>query len=214
MSLISKLADALFPLKLVCISCGKEAVVGDDELCDTCRGELERFVNAPPIKGIDGYTAGLIYRSSAARMIKRFKYSGMKYIAPYAAQYVSLPKEWEFDVIAPVPLYRKRLNERGFNQSSLIAKELCMIYNCTMDESLLKRVRDTEHQTRLTVSQRSENLAGAFSASDKCKGISVLIVDDVRTSGETLRACAAALRRKGCSKVYAATVCYANSKNV
>lgn len=208
-SFIGKLFDILFPEKLVCLSCGREAVVQNSGLCLDCEIGLERFISAPFIDKIDGYTAAYIYNDVSSMMVKKLKYSNAKYMAKPLAEALRIPAEWEINAVVPVPLHYKRLAKRGYNQSELIAKHLCERTGMRLDTSLLVRKKDTKQQTRMTVAGRKRNLKNAFIADKGCKGLKILLLDDVRTTGATLHECAAALKEAGCDKVYAVTVCFA-----
>lgn len=204
-----KLLDIVFPRGLACAACGREAVTGEDGLCEECSSGLEPFNAAPVIKGIDGFTAAYIYNDVSGAMVKRLKYNGARYLAKTLADALELPDEWHIDAAVPVPLYKKRLRQRGFNQSELIAKHLCERYSLPLDTTLLQRVLDTESQTMRTGSGRRAALRKAFLASETCRGLDLLLVDDVRTTGATLYECAAELKRKGAAHVYAVAVCFA-----
>ena len=203
------LLDMLYPRGLTCACCGREAIVDEDMLCEDCAGGTERFVSAPLIENVAGYTAGLNYNDVSGGMVKQLKYGGKTYLAPVLAGLVRVPKSWEIDAVTPVPLHPNRLRERGFNQSELIARELCKRYGFELAPHLLERTSDTASQAGLSGAARRRNLKGAFRASEECRGLTVLLVDDVRTTGSTLSACASALLGAGCKRVYAATVCYA-----
>lgn len=203
--------NALFPPDVACLSCRREAVVDEDGLCSDCRSGLEPFTAAPLPKNIDGYTAAYIYNDVSSRMVIRLKYSNARYMAKYLADAITLPKEWgKIDAVVPVPLYYKREWKRGYNQSELIAKYLCSRYELKLDTSLLIRIKNTKSQTRLSDSVRRINLSRAFAADEACKGTTILLIDDVMTTGSTLEECAAELRRHGTERVYAATVCFAH----
>lgn len=114
-------------------------------------------------------------------------------------------------LVIPVPLHRRRLRERGFNHCELIAKaalKLASVEQLSMDTSLLKRRRETQSQTGLTRHQRRENVRAAFvvEKSAVVAGRSVLLVDDVFTTGTTVSECARTLLRAGASNVFVATV--------
>ncbi len=208
MKSIDWLLDILYPRDVACAFCGAEAQTDNHGLCAECAKGISIFVNAPSIHEIDEYTAGLLYNNVSSYAVKRLKYNGQKYIAPYLAQFIDVGGLTDIDAVVPVPLYQRRKNQRGFNQSTLIAKALCKRYDLELDETLLKRIKNTPRQTSLGVGKRHVNLKGAFLASPNCKGLTVLLVDDVRTTGSTLEACAISLKKAGCTHVYAATACY------
>jgi len=114
----------------------------------------------------------------------------------------------EVRLILPVPLHLKRLQERGFNQSGLLAKTLAKRLGLPFSHDLLRRERWTEPQTRLSRRERLTNVKGAFRVKDamRVEGKSILIVDDVFTTGTTLSECARALKKGGAAEVHALTV--------
>ena len=108
------------------------------------------------------------------------------------------------EVLVPVPLHRKRLRERGYNQSSLLAKELGKLTNLPVVDDCLIRQRYAPPQARTsTVAERRSNVANAFTCRDnRLRDKQVLLLDDVSTSGTTLDACAAALKAGGAASVW------------
>jgi ComF family protein len=121
--------------------------------------------------------------------------------------------EYEIDLIVPVPLHPKRLRWRGFNQSWLLARQVGRAYGIPMDPFVLQRSRATPPQTQLTEEERRKNMRGAFalrtgaSVAEK----SVLLVDDVYTSGATVNECSRTLKRGGAKQVYVLTLARAVS---
>ena len=111
-------------------------------------------------------------------------------------------------LIIPVPLHRKRLRQRGYNQSQLIGGVLAQQWKLPLEFGNLRRVRWTEPQTTLDAADRRENVSGAFAVRDprRLEGKRVLLVDDVYTTGSTLRACAESLHEAGVAAVFAVTV--------
>ena len=103
----------------------------------------------------------------------------------------------------PVPLHRWRLWGRGFNQSGLVARELGRRWKLETDNRLLRRVKRTQPLKGLNHTQRRKAVAGAFRAvgSDRIKGRTIVLVDDVLTSGSTAEACARVLRRAGAGRI-------------
>jgi ComF family protein len=112
----------------------------------------------------------------------------------------------QFDIIVPVPLHPARLRERGFNQASLLA-ELLGARISIPSKPLLQRIRYTTTQTALDRAERMENLHNAFRLRKNAdvRGLHVLLIDDVLTTGSTLSECARVLKRAGAISVYAAT---------
>ena len=114
------------------------------------------------------------------------------------------------DLIVPVPLHPRRLRARGFNQSALIARRLSRLMQTPAKLDAIARVRDIPPQVGLERAARIENVKGAFEVparfEEAIRGARALVVDDVMTTGATLHACAAALKRAGAGEVVAATV--------
>jgi competence protein ComFC len=114
--------------------------------------------------------------------------------------------EWQVDLIIPVPLGKKRLRERGYNQASLIAQPLAAIMQWKYLPGALTRIKETRSQVGLTVDERKENVAEAFLADETAAGRNVLIFDDVATTGATISSCASALKKAGADMIYGLTV--------
>lgn len=105
------------------------------------------------------------------------------------------------DVIIPLPLHRNRLKERGFNQASEVARPLARALSLPLDTKTLVRLKDTPPQHRLSAPLRATNLAGAFACTQSLAGAHVVVVDDVMTTGHTLKAAALTLMTAGATRV-------------
>ena len=116
-----------------------------------------------------------------------------------------------FDAIAGVPMSRTKERTRGYNQAELLARALGRRAGAGCDMTLLTRTAEERAtQSMLPKRERANNVRGAFAASSRVKGKSILVVDDICTTGETLRACATALTRAGASRVCAIAVAKAS----
>lgn len=114
---------------------------------------------------------------------------------------------WPIGLIVPVPLGRKRLQERGYNQVSLIARPLALAMGISFAPTALTRVRERKSQVGLTRTERHQNVCGAFQAEGtRVNGRIILLMDDVATTGSTLSSCAQALHQAGAQDVFALTV--------
>ena len=114
---------------------------------------------------------------------------------------------WPVELIIPVPLGKKRLKERGYNQVNLIARPLALATGMVYAPDGLTRIRETRSQVGMTKRERRANVGGAFQAKGKCvNGRVVLLMDDVATTGATLSSCAEALFEAGARDVFAFTV--------
>lgn len=112
------------------------------------------------------------------------------------------------EAIVPVPLHPRRLRERGYNQSGLLAKELGKLINLPVIQDSLIRIKEARPQVRASnVKERRRNVANAFICQDeKVSGKQIILVDDVCTSGATLESCASALKNKGAITVWGLTL--------
>ena len=115
--------------------------------------------------------------------------------------------DWDVDAIVPIPLGRKRRNERGYNQVTLIAYPLSLALGLQFSPRALRRHGETRSQVGLSRQARRENVRGAFIAVERlARDKNLLLIDDVATTGSTLSAAAAALMAAGARRVYALTV--------
>ena len=119
---------------------------------------------------------------------------------------------WNIDLIIPIPLHQLKKAERGYNQSFYIAKGIGNILKITFSDRVVKRIKYTESQTTMTLNEREENIYGAFSVRNKnvVKDKSILLVDDVITTGATISECGKILLEAGAKQIYAASVAIAD----
>lgn len=122
-----------------------------------------------------------------------------------AAQLISYPWIKRIDLIIPVPLHPSRRRSRGYNQSLLLAEQLGNMFGIQVVSEVVVRIRDTQSQTKLNQEQRQKNVAGAFQVRDpeRLTGKSVLVVDDVITTGATINECLKILKKGGVREVHA-----------
>jgi ComF family protein len=114
---------------------------------------------------------------------------------------------WPFEVIVPIPLGWKRMQERGYNQVALVARPLSLALGLNYQPGALKRKRETVSQVGLSAVERRDNMKDAFFANPRfVRGRVVLVVDDVATTGSTLSSCSEALYQSGAADVFALTV--------
>jgi len=174
----------------------------EDDRCPVCsKWKLE----------IAGIRSVFLFQGLVRQAIHQFKYNNFKALAIPLAQLLAESMETRplpADVIVPVPLHHRRLRERGYNQSGLLAQELGNLTGMPVVEKSLMRVGNTPAQTRAASADvRRANVRGAFSCKDgRLRGKQVLIVDDVCTTGATLDSCAVALNRAGAGPVWGLTV--------
>ena len=137
-------------------------------------------------------------------LIHLYKYAGMKPLAKPLGEYLSLslPLDEAFDVVVPMPLHWRRRFERGFNQATLLAAQVARRRGIPVLHAV-RRVRATTTQTGLTNAKRRDNVRGAFrlARGRSLKGLRILLVDDVMTTGATGSACGSVLKRAGAKSV-------------
>jgi len=152
--------------------------------------------------------AATVYDGVAQDAIALFKYGSRQLLAgPLAALMAEFAEReidlTRYDAIVPVPLHRARRRERGFNQSEELARDLSERFPFLRVHNALVRVRETPQQTRLRYDERRRNIKGAFAVGQDgdCRGKTLLVVDDVITTGATAEECARTLRRGGAKQV-------------
>lgn len=172
-------------------------------VCRHCR-------EAPP--SFDLARSAVYYDGAAAEVVKAFKYRGALWMENLLVDWLEAClntwlKEEKPDWVVPVPLHPRRWRERGFNQAVLLAAGLARRRGWRCGSGMLERVKPTLKQTRLTAPQRLSNVAGAFRAAPvaELNGRTVLLVDDVMTTGATVGACARALKAAGVTRVVVIT---------
>ena len=154
------------------------------------------------------YSFGL-HDGRLRELIHLYKYSGMRPLARVFGEWMAeaYPRGESFDALVPVPLHWWKRLRRGFNQSDLLARELSRRTGMPVLHAARRR-RNTSSQAGLTNAQRRDNVRGAFSVPQPgvVRGKSLLLIDDVMTTGSTVNACAAALRRAGAARVSVLTL--------
>jgi ComF family protein len=230
--LLQSAVSLLYPP--LCTICGRSIRAGE-YLCDQCETKAVRIVApfcekcSEPFDGaitgvftcancahrriyFDAAVAAYRGRGIVREVIHEFKYGRRIHLRHLVARWLRSALDDErllgrcFDVIIPVPLHPTRQRERGFNQATLLA-ELLSAQTSIRCKPLLERTRYTTTQTALDRSERMENLHNAFRLRKNAdvRGLRVLLVDDVLTTGSTLNECARVLKRAGAFSVHAAT---------
>ncbi len=158
---------------------------------------------------LDSCTAVYEYGGQLAVALRRLKFNGRSDIAkslrPLLVDAFELAAK-RADLALPVPLHRRRLASRGFNQAQRLLIPLASACQIPVARTALRRRRNTEPQAQLPAKARRANLQDAFEAKGGIRGKRILLVDDVRTTGSTLDAAARALRRAGAAEVHAFVV--------
>jgi ComF family protein len=191
-----------------CPRCGEPFDSGPSHLCGACLAE------PPPFSGLG---AALLYGGAGAEAVIRLKYSRSPWNAVPLGRLMSrivgprLPESDGTRVVVPVPLHPRRLRERGFNQSALLARELARFAGLPLRTGFLERLRETRSRKWLSRAERHADLVGAFAVGERKRlaGLGILLVDDVVTTGATARAASLALLSAGATAVH--VVCLARA---
>ena len=230
-SIISSIVDVVLPN--LCSLCGRSVLHKHLSLCPPCLKEI-RFINDPicPVCGLPfdskevenhscpGCEKKKVYfhkargvgryQGSLLEAIRLFKYRGKTNLAKtLGAMLARYPIDFSlYHLIVPVPLHVKRLRERGFNQALILSREIERSHSLRIDIFNLKRVRYTRSQVELNEKERIQNIMGAFMVKDPgvFKGLRILLIDDIFTTGATVNECAKVLRKAGVERVDALTL--------
>ncbi|WP_375771023.1 ComF family protein [Archangium gephyra] len=230
--MLQSLLELLYPP--ACIACAKVMPVRA-AFCETCDLAVERLppsrcrtcaepgtfprdtcprchLSPPPFTRA---WAPFAHEGPVARAIHRFKYEDHPELAPALAELLASEcrqfLEQAPSVLVALPLHDQRFRERKYDQTQLLAGELARATGREAPVGLLNRARETRRQVGLSEAERAQNVAGAFTASPSVAGREFLLVDDVLTTGATVRAAATALREAGATRVEVITLARAFS---
>jgi len=205
-----------------CATCWRSLPLIDGAKCDSCALPLPSAEDAAlrcidccsdplPVAWTDSWGH---YRGSLERILHAFKFERHDWFSdPFADALHALMAargDDAFDAVVPVPMSRAKLRRRGYNQAELLARALAKRLHAKCEPALLTKRGERRTQSLLARAERAANVRNAFTASSRCASKSILLVDDVCTTGETIRACARALLAHGAERVCAITVAKAS----
>lgn len=218
MTWLNNLLDLLFPP--LCLRCENEGTW----LCPPCRAKVPHALTRPPLRPFSNtpetFSCFRFSEPWVSKLIHRIKFGGsFAYLSPIAHILVErlAVEHTSFDAITFVPLHKKRKRERGFDQAELLARHVAHQLGIPF-RPLLRRVKHTHAQAELSVDTRRENVVGAFQPNAQVDILpnfayeerSVLLIDDVVTTGATLAAASTILKAFGIERVTAITIAYAD----
>ncbi len=185
-----------------CMKCGRP-VKEEEEYCRECAAGKRKFTGGRSI-----YLYDELMKSS----LLKYKYFGRReygdffgaVMSHYAGEEI---RRWKPDVIFPIPLHKKKKRVRGFNQSEYLAGKVGKAWGIPVETEILLKVKKTGSQKKLDAACRRKNLEKAFFVTEPLNGLTILLIDDVFTTGSTIDAAAAVLRAAGAGKVYFLTLC-------
>lgn len=203
--------DLIFPPR--CANCARV----DVSWCEVCQADLDAVpsvVHQRDVLALDGAAATAVHEGILQTAAQALKYEGVRTLAaPLALRLHHLLQAvaWPVDVLIPVPLHLKRLSERGYNQAQLLAEYLARASLLPHAPDGVTRTRNTVSQVGLNRQERLTNMVDAFQANTQLvAGKSILLIDDVLTTGATLTGCAQAVRAAGAAAVYGLTLTMAS----
>jgi len=208
------LLDTLFPIE--CLGCKEEG----EWFCDNCLGKISPDAHSLCGESLDRILTFYSYDNELLKQaIHLFKYKFIKDLAEplgilFAEGLKKVSSQIDSEIIViPVPLHKKRMLERGFNQAELLARGIAKNFGWEMEAGVLERVRFTAPQVDLEEKERQENVRGAFAVRDASNPVrnqkflngvnkKIVLIDDVLTTGSTMEECARVLKQGGAREVW------------
>lgn len=188
-----------------CKICGRQLEEGDGDTCLDCAGCSHSFISGE---------GAFVYDDLIKRAVYNFKYSNRREhgetlareIVNQCGDYISSCRP---DILIPVPIHRKRYIKRGYNQSEILARFVGGYTGINVRSDILFRTKNTKPQKSLTRRERMENLKGSFAiCREKARGINtVILIDDIYTTGSTIENCSRLLRAAGVENIYFVCLC-------
>ncbi len=226
-NLINPLVDFLFPP--VCISCQKLLNDHQRRVCEDCWNGIGRITKDYPlyketrdklfaVGTLSDLVSCYVFEAESGiqRIAHAMKYEGFESLGVELGRRLGTEmNELRVfaDVLIPIPLHKRKLRERGYNQAELIARGVSEVTKIPLRADLVHRIRYTQTQTQLSLGDREKNMEDAFEVmpetSSGLKNKTCILVDDVITTGATINSCARELISAGASKVIAASVALA-----
>lgn len=205
--------------ELICPDCVREFSVVHQPTCKKCGKEVESrkmeycYDCSRHSRSFEQNFALLNYNSAASRSMSAIKYKGRREYLDFYSQAVCRRfgrtlRRIAPDAMVPVPIHPSRRRSRGFNQAELLARRISRQTGISVCSAGLKRAKKTLPQKELNQEERLKNLQQAFVPGDLPEEVrTVLLVDDIYTTGSTMEACARALKSMGVGKIYGLTLC-------
>lgn len=200
--------------ELLCKPCSDALPLSQEQYCRIC-GKPDCMCRQTALS-YDGAVVCSAYTEGTVRAILQLKQSRNTNFAIFAARILAerLHEEHlQFDCVIPVPMHRSKERMRGYNQATLIAKEIARILELPLYEDILIKHRSAVSQHELTADERAAHLDSFGITAQRLDGLRILLCDDVLTTGNTLNRCAALLKENGAASVYAAVAATTIRKN-
>lgn len=207
------IADLFYPTRCPCCH---EFISYTQDFCEKCKNSFTLYKKHDKIENCDLFLSLYVYDEKIKPAVMLLK-DGTGGNSPYAfaCMLYRLIKEKELsaDLICPVPMFKADEEKRGYNQCNLIAKELSDMTGIEWSKKALLKTKETKSQKELSATERKQNLSDAFYAdSEIVKGKSIILLDDVCTTGSTLKSAAEKLKMAGAEYIIALTCCKTEEK--
>lgn len=185
-----------------CMKCGKPVQEKEQEYCYDCGRKAHEFEEG---RGL------WLHKSPVSDALYAFKYQNRRIYGEIfgrelAETYGGYLRRKKVNLIIPIPLHRKKLRSRGYNQAEILARVLSEETGIPLETKLLVRQRATAPQKQLNDKARRKNIRGAFAARGTADGKNIVLVDDIYTTGSTLDEAARILRKAGAQNVFFLTI--------
>lgn len=223
-SYFGSILDFVYPP--LCVSCEDLLENGRDHVCPECWSSIQRVHASLPLfietrrklvsSGfVDGLAALFVFEKEGAfqKIVHSLKYSGVQALGLELGRRLGqliIEEGIPSDMVIPVPLHKRKKRERGYNQSELIARGLSEAAGVALRADLVFRQRFTDSQTTLSLQERKKNMEEAFQCTRaEVRGKSIIVVDDIITTGATIESCAQVLKNAGAVAIIAASAALA-----
>lgn len=188
----------------LCKKCGKPLANEEQEYCYDCEKTQHLFERGAALLPYEGKVKESVYRMKFHNKREYLDYYGEK----MAAELEHNVKQWNANLLVPVPMHWRKRRERGFNQAELLAKKIAEGLQLPVRNDLIVRRHYTRPQKELLLRERKENLRGAFAVSkNDVEDQAIILIDDIYTTGTTIDEIAGELKRAGARCVYFLTLC-------
>ena len=187
----------------ICRKCGKPLASDVSIICSTC------IKDAPAFEWVRSFG---IYEGTLREAVNLLKYKRIKRLSRLLSKLMLNLKIPQAHAIIPVPLFKRRLRQREFNHSALLAKHLADYTGIPLIQNCLIKVRDTRPQVGLSAKERRKNIRNAFTITDRqfLQKKDFILVDDVVTTGATVRECSMMMKKAGAKNIYVITLAHSS----
>lgn len=210
--MLNKIINYVYPK--VCGFCNK--IISEEYTCKNCQENLKYMYESERQlvsvnKNYDVLVCAYKYKGIVRNKLLQYKFKNKKYLySSLSERLIKLLKKYlnEIDIVVPVPIHFFRDFSRGYNQSLLIAKFISQEMKLTLRNDIIKKVKNTVPQSMLTATRRKKNAYNAYkiNKASLLKGKTILLIDDIYTTGATVNECSRVLKENGVKKVIVATI--------